>query len=411
MSTNADVVKVPLRVIGWKGIYLERLQKIVNLSHSWVSHAYQFARYIIVNELYAQRLGQPSMLLEIADGINVPFFLECLLQLCTTKKKPLRKDKDRMIARPIVMRYRSHYMAVACLRVPFEIPAAAQLANFEAATMLTDYSNGVMNSFGDKLREVVNMLTRAHERAEIIKQDMHLQPADAIKDACEAAVWGPVRVLKEALKFLRPNVQMTSEFTFIAYQRLAPFFAAYGSDFKLSAKGIYYDIKVQLIKHLCGYYELARILEEGGQHLFQCFPLRMGWIPVHIMLDTMIARRAILELPGNPRGGFRNTWAQIVNLSSKPFYQCNGFAFGGTIQTNGVTVSIVKITSTYTRGKKCRSASAANDDDNAAIPYIDKLTREQLKEIEESLVYINPGHRQLIHVMGHGSISEVPQLF
>ncbi|KAJ2795480.1 hypothetical protein H4R20_005864 [Coemansia guatemalensis] len=204
---------------------------------------------------------------------------------------------------------------------------------------------------------------------------------------------------------------MTSEFTFIAYQRLAPFFAAYGSDFKLSAKGIYYDVKVQPIKHLRGYYELARILEEGGQRSFQCFPLRTGWIPAHIMLDTMIARRAILELPGNPRGGFRNTWAQIVNLGSKPFYQRNGFAFRGTIQTNGVTASIVKITSTYTRGKKRRSASAANDDDDAAIPIINELTREQLKEIEESSVYIDPGRRQLIHAMGHGSTSEVPQLF
>ncbi|KAJ2801499.1 hypothetical protein H4R20_003645, partial [Coemansia guatemalensis] len=57
------------------------------------------------------------------------------------------------------------------------------------------------------------------------------------------------------------------------------------------------------------------------------------------------------------------------------------------------------------------SASAANDNDDAAIPIINELTQEQLKEIEESSVYIDPGCCQLIHAMGHDSMTEVPQLF
>ncbi|PIA13376.1 hypothetical protein COEREDRAFT_49358, partial [Coemansia reversa NRRL 1564] len=126
---------------------------------------------------------------------------------------------------------------------------------------------------------------------------------------------------------------------------------AYGPDYELHEKGIYYDAVVNPIRHLHGYYELARIPEQESYHSFQCFPLRTGWIPAHITLDKMIAHRAILNLAGNPKFSFRNTWAQIVNLGSKPFYQRNSYGFCGTICTNGVTASFIKTKPEWKRGK------------------------------------------------------------
>ncbi|KAJ1641618.1 hypothetical protein LPJ64_006426, partial [Coemansia asiatica] len=144
MAYDVNSVKMPLRTIGWKGKYLERLKVLVKQSHSWIAHGYLFARYILLRELHAQ---PPD-------------------------------------ARDLVVGYVNDYMETVSMNKVFSIKAASSLTRYQAEMMLTAFENSVKNNFGCMLEHVVIALTRSHEHAEAIKMHVHGQPDAAKKQAC-----------------------------------------------------------------------------------------------------------------------------------------------------------------------------------------------------------------------------------
>ncbi|KAJ2793614.1 hypothetical protein H4R20_006490, partial [Coemansia guatemalensis] len=279
-DVNVDVVKVPLRVIGWKGEHLKRLEELVKISHTWVTHAYQFARYILLKEFTSSSgTVRPSTLY---DDISVDFFLECLLRLTDAKRLPV--NPKRVIARQLALLHRQEYMHIAGLPNLFVIRGAAQFAGFEAEYMYTAYTNCVKLQFGNMLRHVVNVLVHADTDIQALRRRMGNQSEDEIQRAIKAEVRQPINRLKESLQFMRADDRMHSASTIAAREQLQPLFDLYSMLPALPDEGIYYDAVANPIGHLGGYYTLAKILKDNGHHPFQCFPLRTGWIPAHIVV-------------------------------------------------------------------------------------------------------------------------------
>ncbi|KAJ2455880.1 hypothetical protein EV183_000496 [Coemansia sp. RSA 2336] len=113
------------------------------------------------------------------------------------------------------------------------------------------------------LRRAVNVLTQAREQVRGIRANMRGHPEDAIRRECREQVWQPVNQLKRALATLQ-DAEMPEHIA-IARQQLQPFFDVYGDNFDLGEHDIYYDAVANPLRHLAGYYMLARILEQTGQ--------------------------------------------------------------------------------------------------------------------------------------------------
>ncbi|KAJ2793215.1 hypothetical protein H4R20_006607, partial [Coemansia guatemalensis] len=297
-------------------------------------------------------------------------------------------------------------MHIAGLPNLFVIRGAAQFAGFEAEYMYTAYTNCVKLQFGNMLRHVVNVLVHADTDIQALRRRMGNQSEDEIQRAIKAEVRQPINRLKESLQFMRADDRMHSASTIAAREQLQPLFDLYGMLPALPDEGIYYDAVANPIGHLGGYYTLAKILKDNGHRPFQCFPLRTGWIPAHITVDATIARCNILNSDKPRYGRFRGTWAQIVKLSSKPFHTRNGCKFRGTVKTNGVTVSIVKSSEPLKTSK--RKATTDSSDD---IEYVHNIPQEELCQLRESMVFADPGRRQLFYAMGENSTSDVPMVF
>jgi hypothetical protein len=79
---------------------------------------------------------------------------------------------------------------------------------------------------------------------------------------------------------------------------------------------------------------------------FACFPLRTTFIPGYMTLDSKIIHYHVLKSKKNPKTGSKfETWGAAVDLNKKAFKH-QGFQkslrFQGTLETDGVDVSIIK---------------------------------------------------------------------
>ncbi|KAJ2692570.1 hypothetical protein H4R19_006130, partial [Coemansia spiralis] len=209
-----------------------------------------------------------------------------------------------------------------------------------------------------------------------------------------------------------------------ALRPLEAVFATYPLDRVLVDNDVEADSQLHPEHHLKAFYVLAGVLQQ--HHLNrcapQCFPLRRGWVPAHTHIDTRILKRDIFNEPGNCSSkDFDKVWARAVNLEHRAFKPSSGKAFSWSIDTDGVTVSILKKTAAererYKGGQKLEEGQIAKpkrtqrhkrkrppSDDNSkapvrrsATPYIHQIPREELIAMTGKCVLLDPGRRDELH--------------
>ncbi|KAJ2807008.1 hypothetical protein H4R20_001460 [Coemansia guatemalensis] len=419
MDSDVHVVKVPLSTIGWKGEHLRNLERHVNSVHDWVKYAGQLGRYILLREFEinqqfneTSRGPLPFQPQNIATALRnghfslQMFFRECLLALSTADLQTIR-DGKRIIARNTVRRYVDDFKQLFARFEDFNISTASQTAEYEATRMAASYDTAIKNNFARALGGVVNTLLNAHERVEQIEDEMARMPEEVIRNAREAQVWGPARILKESLWSLRSFDVMPSAQTVAVRALLQPFFTAYGGNFSMDSADVFTDIENNALRHLCGYYALSKILEDNGHPQFQAFPLRTGWIPRYTMVDTIVLHANVLMLPGRPPKNNMKTWARVVNLGCKQFRIRNRLSFEGTIITNGVTGCIVKAVEKSTRFNRPTRKRSSNKDDG--IPMLQNMSQQDIEDLPGPLVAMDPGFRQIVYGCSADSTRAVPK--
>ncbi|KAG1135445.1 hypothetical protein G6F37_012815 [Rhizopus arrhizus] len=162
--------------------------------------------------------------------------------------------------------------------------------------------------------------------------------------------------------------------------------------------------------HFKAFFRLAELSEAEQTKQFACFPLRATFIPCYMMLDSKIIYYHVLKSKKNPKTGSKfETWGAIVDLNKKA-YEHQGFQkplrFQGTLETDGVDVSIIK-QNTDTRNSPKPNTEKKVDGNQAE--HIEGLGQANLKRIEGKCVLIDPGRRDLMYCMKETSTVEEKQ--
>jgi hypothetical protein len=212
--------------------------------------------------------------------------------------------------------------------------------------------------------------------------------------------------------------------------------------------GTYYDIKVNPFRYLRCMIDLNKRFEHLGIALYNPLCLRTSCVPKYIKIDSTVLKTLFFDsndiktmarkygfpnlqnkrqLRGSlskmkgvtiPKGAKdkdlydfnRKCWKQIfrfgTNKANKSLLQQGDYAFGNSILTDGVGVSVMQIrkdlagTDLTSEGKKKKKGSEENDhDDNEEeIPYLDDLNKEAHKDIRENTVIVgcDPGKKVIL---------------
>ncbi|KAG1137121.1 hypothetical protein G6F37_011468 [Rhizopus arrhizus] len=164
---------------------------------------------------------------------------------------------------------------------------------------------------------------------------------------------------------------------------------------------IYYDAMASPKNHFKAFSRLAELSEAEQTKQFACFPLRTIFISCYMTLDSKIIHYHVLKSKKNPKTGSKfEIWGAAVDLNKKAFkYQ--GFQksllFQGTLETDGVGVSIIKQNTDTSR--KSPKPNTEKKVDSNQIEHIEGLGQADLKSTEGKCVLIDSGRRDLMYCM------------
>ncbi|KAJ1770076.1 hypothetical protein IW140_004961 [Coemansia sp. RSA 1813] len=337
---------------------ITKVNDYVVVANTASAHMYGLARWIFVHELATHKQFDPSVYLEKR------FFGEVFLHLTKRKARPNVKAEIQEYRR-VIRKHLDAYKEAAGI-TEFDIANPNQTAQFEAARVYTAYVNNIQTKFGQYLRRAVNVLLKTRERKRDLEEAMKDRTTDEIKEAYEDQIWKPGQVLKEAIKHRNTVLPVITVGDKNIGDMLEPVLTAYDNDYELEEEGIYYDIKAHPKKHFKAFCRLAVLLEMNDYRSFQCFPLRKSFVPMHIEIDTRILCRSIMGWSYNAKFPIETYWYKFFNEKSRVLRTRNGFGFYGTIQTDGVSVSVIKKIATA-KEKNSWKAKKRDAEANAAI--------------------------------------------
>ncbi|KAJ1769179.1 hypothetical protein LPJ74_004240 [Coemansia sp. RSA 1843] len=435
-DTGTRVIKCPLKSLVNDRNDITKVNDYIVVANTASAHMYGLARWIFVHELATHKQFDPSAYLEKR------FFGEVFLNLTKRKARPNVKAEIQEYRR-VIRKHLDAYKEAAGI-TEFDIANPNQTAQFEAARVYTAYVNNIQTKFGQYLRRAVNVLLKTRERKKNLEEAMKGRTADEIKEAYEDQIWKPGRELKEAIKHRNTVLPAITAGDKNIGDMLEPVLTAYDSDYKFEEEG-HYDIKAHPKKHFKAFCCLAVLLETNGYKAFQCFPLRKSFVPMHIEIDTMILCRSIMDWSYNRKSPLK---AIGMVLRTR-----NGFRFYGTIQTDGVSVSVIKKTAvakeksswkakkrdtevnaaietsgigltapverTATgslpedqpkKGKKPRKRGKPGEKKSGEFTYIHELSPEQLANMKTP-IFVDPGRQDIVFGMTDESTSEEKALF
>ncbi|KAJ1663317.1 hypothetical protein IW140_005101 [Coemansia sp. RSA 1813] len=444
-DTGTRVIKCPLKSLVNDRNDITKVNNYVVVANTASVHMYGLARWIFVHELATHKQFDPSVYLEKR------FFGEVFLHL--TKRKARQNAKAEVQEyRRVIRKHLDAYKEATSI-TEFDIASPNQTAQFEAARIYTAYVNNIQTKFGQYLRRAVNVLLKTQERRRVLEETMKDRTADEIKEAYEDQIWKPGLELKEAIKHRNTVLPVITVGDKNIGDMLEPVLAAYDNDYKFEEEGIYYDIKAHPKKHFKAFCCLAVLLETNDHRSFQCFPLRKSFVPMHIEIDTTVLCQSIMGWSYNAKFPIENYWYRFLNEKSRVLGTRNGFRFYGTIQTDGVSVSVIKktvaakekssrkvkkrdaeantaidasksgltapIESTATgslsedqpkKRKKPRKRENPGEKKSDEFTYIHELSPEQLASMKNP-VFMDPGRQDIVFGMTNESTSDEKALF
>ncbi|KAJ2714405.1 hypothetical protein H4R19_001746 [Coemansia spiralis] len=427
-ASAVETVKLPLHVVWTDPDYLAALQEHVEKVNFLTTHTMQFARYIFVREMQ-----QPGF--DAAYYVHESFFRE-VFQYLTTRQQNNVTGRTATV-RELIEQHVGGYMARARIQLtPFLY--AGQVAQYEAERIVTAYSNNVSLRYGNNLRGAINRLLDVREASNQLRQQMHGRDPHEIREAIWQQIGQPAKQAKQAI--LRGNFDLSAYDwrTRAALRRLRPVFATYPDDYEFADDDLEADSHLHPERHLKALYALARLTRELGGRVPQCFPLRSSWIPAHTRVDTNILCEQVLGLP-SPGVDMKDAWGLVVDLDHKAFRPSGGLdpdkrrRFWGSVETDGMSVSIIKKTSDEkeayrgcqhlepgqeprdkrrkrTNRKRKRGADAAALP-RADIPYIHQVPQAELQATAGRCLLLDPGRRDRLHGIHEDSTAKCPKTF
>ncbi|KAG2192045.1 hypothetical protein INT47_006692 [Mucor saturninus] len=270
---------------------------------------------------------------------------------CNEPHEPSYVTPNRRMAvkTTIILKYKKEYCTNARY-TPIPLVYAQQIALYECTKIQTGYINNLKAHFGNRLRSFVNKLFNKDEKARNICEKLKANgyTEQAIKAAIRKEVYQPCNQVKQAIA--KKEIPERSLSNAQSLEELAMFYASYTENYSFQKNSVYYDVKARPENHFKAFFKLAF-----------------------------------------------DTWGDVVNLQSKVFKN-QGFdksiRFQGTIETDGVGISVIKQNMDTNRKKsKAKNTTKVTVDQTE---YIEKVSQSDLRRTEGNCVLIDPGRRDLM---------------
>jgi hypothetical protein len=279
---------------------------------------------------------------------------------------------------------------------------------YECTKIQTAYYNNIKAHFRNGLRGLINELFKKKEKAKSLRGEIQANKSSskAIKEATQKKIYRPCNQVKLAIaKKEMPEVGLLDD---QSRTQSNGFLSNYSEDYTFQKNSIYYDVMASPKNHFKAFFRLAELSEAEQTKQFACFPLRTTFIPCYMTLDSKIIHYHVIKSKKNTKTGSKfETWGAVVDLNKKAFKH-QGFQkslrFQGTLETDGVGVSIIK-QNTDTRRNSPKLNTEKKVDGNQT-KYIEGLGQADLKSTEGKYVLIDPGRRDLMYCMKETSTVE-----
>lgn len=171
----------------------------------------------------------------------------------------------------------------------------------------------------------------------------------------------------------------------------------YSPDYQFRSNNIYYDSKARPVEHMRSFYQLALVFIELELTAFNCLPLRRSWSPCYVTIDPKILSQNFLRRPWRIGQDKLALWDEVIDLNSDALkHQENGtLRFRGTIQTDGVGVTVIK--------KRMDRKGRYTTRYTVAAEQTQYITQEVAQETSGRCVTIDPGRRNLLFCVHENS--------
>ncbi|KAJ2120692.1 hypothetical protein IW147_004880 [Coemansia sp. RSA 720] len=360
----------------WKPAYLSRLHEYVADVNYLTSHAYAFARFILLHEV------------DIEDSIifqqfGSSFFYDVFLS-CAEREDEREAGVEAQVRRAVILSYRDEYKRLSGLTLRKYEPLSA-VASYVSKSILTDYKNNVMLRFGEAWRRAINLkLDSKNKMDKLVKRlKSEGRSVEEIREQRQVQIWSPARHAKQVLCSCRPVATTAEEQTIIDF--VTPVLKCYPVGHEFKEDSIYLDCKTSPEKHIKAFIMLNKCLVAGGYSCIQALLLRRSWVYAHVPINTMILANHIFREkyrpatdkqpavspnesatspnePAAPTGKpavpaskprkpkkpkpIRYTqegyWERVVDLKMKSFKDHPRHMFTGYVMTDGVSISVIR---------------------------------------------------------------------
>lgn len=382
------------------------------------THTYSFLKYIFIKEVKDDRN------FELSSFLNKSFFIEVFLSLVERQVRDGVRSgsgnssikETTTTYRNLILKHKEKYCRYSGY-VPPKLTHAKQNADYECTKINTAYINNIKAHFGDRLKQVVNIICGKQNKIRELEEKMKAAryTAEAIKGLIKNTVITPCANVKISVsKKQVPSDNFLGEKEKAFIRRIL---FSYPQDYTFMKDSIYYDVKVNPLNHYKAFIQLEEIIEELSYDKekqtcksFVVYPLRTSFIPAHVTMDTTIMNYHILGAK-TYKEEKSSIWPKIMNMDYKALKKQKtdkSLCFHGMIQTDGVTVSVLKQNFETGRRQQSRNSKPADDD---GFTYIESMTKEQLEQTKEKCVLVDPGRRDILYCMKESSTPKNRQCF
>ncbi|KAG1613708.1 hypothetical protein G6F46_007501 [Rhizopus delemar] len=259
----------------------------------------------------------------------------------------------------------------------------------------------------------LNLLLKKNERIKALKSEMKKN------EGTEKEIVATIKTITEQISKVKlaissRNIEdMPKEFfSSNDLDKIRNLFDSYSTDYRFAKGSIYYDCKANPLKHIKAYYRLSSMCEALQNKSFNCFPLRKGFIPSYMTIDTIILNTQILKNSIISHLDKELVWGAVLDVRSKAMKSQGErkiMKFRGTIYTDGVGVSILK--QNYDTKKGGSSGRKPKSIEADEFQYIEKLGKEDLLTDVGKCVLIDPDRRDLLFCMHEKSTVENKMIY
>ncbi|KAJ1787206.1 hypothetical protein LPJ59_005776, partial [Coemansia sp. RSA 2399] len=308
-------------------------------------------------------------------------------------------------ARVLIQRHLGNYTPVAGFGGVSEC-SLGQIASSEARKMFTAYANNIRFRYAQHMNRIIHIALRTKERKATLRHALRNASDARRKQLFDLLIRCPNRQVRDTIRtgqfFRRRGLHPVAVY---ALEKLRPIFQTYARRYKPAENNIYYDIKQSPQTHAAAFFQMARFLQERGERIFQCFPLRRSFVPAHITLDTKALCNMFMHKRYNLKQEKHEVWSQFLDLSSKAVRSQKASDFTFTIQTDGVSITVLKDDPKHVdkSKRKCKPKGYKE------FQYVTDLTAAELAEIADNCIYFDPGRRDILHGIYNDSEPDAPK--